>query len=216
MVTIAAVEEAFGYTEALDVNYKRIHLQTHEVAKLAHMNDIIGPITNPLSPRILTRRVLGTNHLISPRIVAEAYRVLNERGVTDLQHGIFIRGFADSQHYEGMDELSVCEGGTQVAELREGVVNERHLTAYDFGIDPVPHAEISPPLGMSKGAFSLGILKREIAGAPVEMILANTALLFYLADKAQDLRECYAMAENVYESGAPYDKALAVAKRLPG
>ncbi|KKU22129.1 MAG: Anthranilate phosphoribosyltransferase [Candidatus Nomurabacteria bacterium GW2011_GWA1_46_11] len=212
----AAIEmEGFGYTEALDVKYKRIHLQTHQVAKLPHMNDIIGPITNPLTPHLLTRRVVGVNHLISPQIVAEAYKVLNERGVTDLQHGIFVRGFADSEHYEGMDELSICEGGTQVAELWDGVIEERHLTAFDFGIDPIPYEDVSPPSGMSKGAFSLGILDGDIKGAPMEMVLANAALLFYLADRAQDMRECYALAEAVHQDGAAKRTALAVRERLP-
>src|SRR3990167_3829059 len=40
----------FAFTEALDTGYKRIHLQTHEFARLPHMNDIIGPLTNPLHP----------------------------------------------------------------------------------------------------------------------------------------------------------------------
>src|SRR3989344_3016050 len=34
--------EHFGYCEALDTRYKHIHTQTHQVAKLPHMNDIIG------------------------------------------------------------------------------------------------------------------------------------------------------------------------------
>ena len=207
--------EGFGYTEALDVRYKRIHLQTHKVAMLPHMNDIIGPITNPLSAQLMTRRVLGVNHLVSPRVVAEAYQILNERGVTNLKHGIFVRGFADSCRYEGMDEVSICEGGTQVVELRDGVISERHLYAQDFGLCPVLPALVSPPRGMSKGDFSLGILRGEISGAPLEMVLANSALLFHLAERSQNLKECYEMAESVHRSGKAYEKAEAVRKRLP-
>jgi len=204
--------ECFGYTEALDVRYKRIHLQTHKVAMLPHMNDIIGPITNPLSPQLMSRRVLGVNHLISSRVVAEAYQILNERGITYLRHGIFVRGFADSCRYEGMDEVSICEGGTQVAELRDGIIHEYYLNAPDFGLYPISSATISPPHGMSKGDFSLGILRGEITGPPLEMVFANAALLFYLAGRSQNLRECYAMAEAV---GARYEKVLRVRQRLP-
>lgn len=207
--------ERFGYTEALDVRYKLIHQQTHEVAKLPHMNDIIGPITNPLSPSLMTRRMLGVNHLVSPRVVAEAYQILNERDITNLQHGIFVRGFTDSCRYEGMDEVSICEGGTQVAELRGESIREYHLNANDFGLDPVLPASISPPRGMSKGDFSLGILKGEISGPPLEMVLANAALLFYLAEHSQNLRECYAMAETVYRNDKAYEKMVAIRKRLP-
>lgn len=207
--------EGFGYTEALDIRYKRIHIQTHEIAKLPHMNDIIGPITNPLNPNLLTRRVLGVNHLIFPRVIAEAYQILNERGVTNLRHGIFVRGFTDCRRYEGMDELSICEGGTQVAELQEGIISEYHLNASDFGLNPVPPEMISPPREISKGEFSLKILKGEIIGPPLEMVLANAALLFYLAERSQDLKECYLMAKAAHQNGKAYDKAMAVRERLP-
>ncbi len=208
-------EENFAYTEALDTRYKRIHLQTHKIAMLPHMNDIIGPITNPLHPRLMTRRVVGINHLIPPRVMAEAYRILNTCGITHLRHGVFIRGFIDNRRYEGMDEVSICEGGTQVAELRADEIRERYLNVYDFGLSPVLPAEISPPNRMGKGNFSLGILKGEITGAPLKMVLANAALLFYLAGRSQDLRECYQMAEAVHQSYGAYEKALAVRKRLP-
>ncbi|MEK7576065.1 MAG: hypothetical protein AAB482_00040 [Patescibacteria group bacterium] len=207
--------DGFGYTEALDSRYKQIHLQTHKVAMLPHMNDIIGPITNPLSPRLLTRRVLGVNHLVSPRIVAEAYQILNEHGVTDLQHGIFVRGFIGGSQYEGVDEVSICEGGTQVAELQDNKIREYRLNAADFGLNPISSVAISPPCGMSKGDFSLGILKGEISGPPLKMILANAALLFYLADKANNLQKCYTMAQDVYDSGQAFEKMLNVRSRLP-
>lgn len=214
-VTRCVEKEGFGYTEALDARYKRIHLQTHKVAMLPHMNDIIGPITNPLSPRLMSRRLLGVNHLIAPRIVAEAYQILNERRVTSLRHGIFVRGFIDGSRYRGTDEVSICEGGTQVAELRDGNIHEYYLTANDFGLNPIPPVAISPPPGMSKGDFSLGILRGKITGPPLEMILANAALLFYLAERSQDLKECYALAEAVQQKGGAYEKTAAVRKRLP-
>ncbi|MBP9771093.1 hypothetical protein KBC97_02930 [Candidatus Gracilibacteria bacterium] len=210
------VEElGFGYTEALDIRYKRIHLQTHQFAMLPHMNDIIGPITNPLCPKVITRRVLGVNHLVSPRLIAETYKILNKRGVTNLTHGIFVRGFIDNDRYEGMDEVSVCEGGTQVAELKEGAIREFDLAPSDFGIGSVPANLISPPKCMSKGEFSMRILRGEVGGPPLQMALANSALLFYLAGRSQDLKECYSLAQGVYASGEVYEKSLAVARRLP-
>lgn len=215
VVTHCVETEGFGYTEALDSRYKRIHLQTHNVAMLPHMNDIIGPITNPLSPSILTRRVMGVNHLVSPRVVAEAYKILNERGVTHLEHGLFVRGYSDKMQYAGMDEVSICEGGTEVAELRDGEILERHLSAEDFGVDPVPHKAVSPPDGVSKGKFSLGILRGEINGPALSMVLANSALLYYLAEKSANLKECYGMAKEMHASGLALKKADAVRLLMP-
>lgn len=206
--------ESFGYTEALDTRYKQIHAQTHAVAKLPHMNDIIGPITNPLMPKLLSKRILGVNHLVSPRLVAEAYIILNDRDITNMEHGIFVRGYTENYRREGMDELSICYGGTQVAELFNGEIRDYDLFASDFGILPVSPETISPPEGMSKGEFSLGILMGDITGPALQMVIANAALLFYLANKSQDLTECYDMAKTIHDSGIVYEKVLAIRKQL--
>ncbi len=207
-------ETAFAYTEALDTRYKKIHMQTHKIAMLPHMNDIIGPITNPLGPSILSRRVLGANHLISPRVLAEAYSILNSRDITNLRHGLFVRGFGDDTE-TGMDEVSICSKGTQVVELRDGEILEYHLSAESFGLEPVPAWMISPPDGMSKGNFSLRILRGEVSGPPLQMVLANAALLFYLAGHSHNLRDCYQIAKEVHDSGRAFEKVLTVKKHLP-
>jgi anthranilate phosphoribosyltransferase len=208
-------QENFAYTEALDIRYKRIHLQTHQFAMLPHMNDIIGPITNPVHPRLLTKRVLGVNHLISPRVVAEAYKVMNERGVTNLEHGLFVRGFAGKERYAGMDEISICAGGTRVAELKDGVVYEFDLEASDFGILEVGVIEIiSPPKGISKGEFSISILQGRTLGPPRRMVLANAAALFFLEGRCKTWREGYLLAEEVLSSGRVCNKVQALQQTL--
>ncbi len=198
----------FAYTEATEVRYKKIHLQTHKVAMMPHMNDIIGPITNPLHPKLLKRRVLGLNHLMPPKVVAESYLILNDRGITNLEHGLFIRGFINKERTLGVDELSICPGGTQVVELYNGEISEFNLFAEDFGLDPVDVEGIKPT--GDKGNFSLKILKGEIDGPPLYMVLANAALLFYLAGCSKSWKELYMMAEEVFRSGAPYDLMIKV------
>ena len=146
-------------------------------------------------------RIPGLNQLVPPRIAAEAYRVLNRRGITNLQHGFFVRGFADEHRLQGIDELSLCAGGTQVAELCDDEIREFKLSANDFSFLPVSAESISPPAGMTKGAFSLGILNREIAGPPLQMVLANASLLFILAGRAKHYRHGYELAEEVFASG---------------
>ncbi len=202
----------FAYTDACDMKYKHIHMQTHKIAMLPHMNDIIGPITNPLNPQKLSRRALGINHLIPPRIVAEAYNIMNAKGITNLIHGLFVRGFSDRDRYEGMDEVSVCSGGTQVVELKNGKINEFDLYAEDFGIKEVSTKQISP-VG-DKGEFSLKILKGDISGPPLQMVLANAAILFYLAGKSTSLKECYEMAREIHESGKAYETMISVRNML--
>lgn len=203
----------FGYTEACDTGYKSIHMQTHKIALLPHMNDIIGPITNPVNPKIMTRKILGMNHMIPPKVAAEVCRILNQREITNLQHGFFVRGFVNSTRYEGIDEISICEGGTEVAELRNGEIYEYHLNASDFGLSPIPVEDIIP-IG-SKGVYSMKILQGEITESRIKIILANAALLFKLAGISDDLKKCYNEAEKVLLSGKAYEKMLAVRNMLP-
>jgi len=205
----------FGFTEALDVRYKHIHHQTHDIAQLPHMNDIIGPITNPLSPAILTKRILGVNHLIPPVIVAKAYKVLNSKGITRLNHGLFLRGFTDDEKESGVDELSICKPGTQVAELKDGEIREYWLKAEDFGIMPIPVESISPPSGMSKGQFSAIILEGRVRTHVGQMVSANAALLFYLAGRSENLKECYLLAEDVLIGGKAHETMLSIKEMLP-
>ena len=204
----------FGYTEALDTRYKHIHLQTHMIAKMPHMNDIIGPITNPVNPRLMRRRIVGINHLISPRVVAEAYKILNEKGVTHLDYGLFVRGFTDKDRYEGIDEVSICEGGTIVAELEDGKICEYYLYARDFGLKPISSEAVSPPVGVNKGEYSMQIFRGEIDGPRLQVVLANAALLFYLAERATDLKECYQLAEQIFRSGKAHETMLTVKETL--
>ncbi|MBT4849543.1 hypothetical protein HON36_01685 [Candidatus Parcubacteria bacterium] len=203
----------FAYTEALDTRYKRIHMQTHEVAQLPHMNDIIGPITNPVSPKILTRRVLGVNQLIPPRIIAEVYMILNAQGTTNLKHGLFVRGFADESRINGMDEASVCHGGTQVSELRDGEIFDYDLDAESFDIHAVPITAIRPE--GDKGEYSLKLLMGETNGERMNMVLANAALLYYVAGRTTTFPEGFEMAKAAFESGRPLKTMQAVAKMLP-
>lgn len=194
-------KHSFAFTEALNKKIKLVHLQTHTFAKVPHMNDIIGPITNPIDPSLMTRRVIGINHLLRPQVVADAYQILNEKKVTRMDHLYVVRGYVDATRTRGVDELSLCGGGTDVAELIDGKIHCFNLEADTFGINPTPTESISPPAGMSKGAFSLGILHGEIGGPPLEMVLANAALLFKLADASLSYRRAYEAAADTYYAG---------------
>ena len=199
---LSVASTKFGFTEALDLRYKRIHMQTHSVANVPHMNDIIGPITNPVRPDKLTRRVLGVNHLIHPRVVAKAFKILNERGVTHLSHGFFVRGFTeDRTAVQGVDEVSICAAGTLVAELQDGLIREYWIGAADFNLEPVDPSAISPSNGWSKGQFSMALLEGTASGAAQSMMFANAALLFRLADQSLTLRDGYEEAKRIHASG---------------
>jgi anthranilate phosphoribosyltransferase len=206
--TEASVEEAgFGYSEALNTDYKDIHLQTHEHADLPHMNDIIGPITNPLHPETHSSRVIGVNHLMDPETVAETYRELNERGVTSTDHLIAVRGFVKPGEDSGIDEASVMAGGSTVAELEDGEIRTYELGPEDFGLDPVAYEEIDPgEYDMSKPELGEAILRGDVETGARDIIAANAALLYHLED-GRSLEDGTERAIQILESGQAYENA---------
>ena len=202
-VEYALEKTGFGYTDAVDTDYKNIHVQTQLSAQLAHMNDIIGPITNPLNPKLMKKRIVGINHLIHPEVVAKAYHVLNQRGVTNLEQGLFIRGFADKERNGGMDEASILEGGTIVAELKNGQVHVYDLFAKDFGLKTADYQEVAP--GDNKAQKSLNILKGQDKTRATNLVCANAALIDYLVNDVP-LKEGTARAKETLKNGNAYKK----------
>lgn len=190
----------FGYTDALDTRYKRIHTQTHGVARLAHMNDIIGPITNPVDPNYMKKRVLGINHLIPPERVAAAYKVLNERGVTHVEQGLFVRGYADKARNGGIDEVSIMPGGTRISELKDGEIITYDLYAADFELREVSPAELNP--GEHKAEISRKILTGEVTDGKRDSVIANAAILFHL-ERGCGYAEGTSLARAALDSGKP-------------
>jgi anthranilate phosphoribosyltransferase len=203
----------FGYTEALDARYKRIHLQTHQFAQLPHMNDIIGPITNPLVLGKQKFKIIGVNHVVPPRVVAEALKILNAHGVGSYERVFVIRGYVDEQQYEGIDEVSICAGGTTVVELCDDEITEFTLSADDFEIPEVAQADIVPR--GNKGQFSLKILKGEVPGPASQIVCANAALIFMLMKSVENWRDGYLLAERLLFEGDAFEVMRKVQAFVP-
>ena len=191
----------FGYTDALDEKYKRIHTQTHHFAKLAHMNDIIGPITNPVNPILMKKRIVGINHLIPPERIAQAYRILNQKSITNLQHGLFVRGFADTTRNGGIDEVSIMPGGTYVAELKNGEIKSYSLYSHDFGLSDISVESLHP--GVNKAKTSKEILEGIIVDERKDAVLANAGLIFHLT-QGLNLKDSTEKARSILESKIPF------------
>jgi anthranilate phosphoribosyltransferase len=199
----AAVRDiCFSYTDALDERYKRIHTQTHHYAKLAHMNDIIGPMTTPVDPLRIKKKIIGVNHLIPPERIAQAYRILNRKGVTALEHGLFIRGFEGADTNSGIDEVSLMPGGTLIAELCGEEIQTYKVFARDFNLLECTAGDLHP--GSNKAQTSRRMLSNEVQGARRDALLANAAIIFYLAQDL-NLKDGVEKSSKLLESHGPYD-----------
>lgn len=192
-----------GYIDAVDARFKRIHKITMKESNVSHLNHVVGPITSPVNPLLLRRRVLGVNQLVSPEVVAKAYRILNEKGVTHMEHALIVRGRGENKA-DSMDEVSIASGGTELVTLRDGKIHSRFLFAEDFGLRPTSLDNLRVPSGQTKGSYSMAILRGEVEGPAVDFICANAALLFHLADPSLDLRTCAQNARKHLSSGKAY------------
>lgn len=207
----------FGYTEALDERYKTIHLQTHVLGHVAHLNDILGPVTCPVNPQKMTRRIVGINHLIKTRDVAEAYDIMNRKGITNVERAYFVRGIGTF----GMDEFSLFPDGTEVSEIRDGKIKGPYfVTAKDFGTEPIkienpeiiqkttlkgrytihgisPPIEPNQPSAEKKKELSYKILQNDVSDALRNFVKANISPILVLFDEAKDFKEGFEIAEQL-------------------
>lgn len=180
----------FGYIEALDTRYKVIHVQTHHFSEIAHMNDIIGPMTNPVDPSKLTIKLIGTNQVLPPKVIANAYVILNKLGVTNVRNGMAVKGYGKSESEKNltMDEISTLKGGTEAVAFGPKGTEELMLGYEDFGLArPSEVNEISPPEGSSaRIQFTNKVLEGKSNEGATNLLLANTAMLIALRKGSVD------------------------------
>ncbi len=207
-IELLAKKFQIGYIDAVDTRFKRIHLQTLHRSSVSHLNHIVGPITSPVHPTLLRRRVIGVNQVIRPEIIAKAYQILNEKGITHMEHVLIVRGRGATES-DSMDEVSIAEAGSELVSLRNGEIRSRILHAADFGLPIAPFKSLEVPKD-SKYEHSMAILEGKIKGPLLDLICANTALLFTLANPSLDLQECTQMARRQLCSGKALDHLCSI------
>jgi anthranilate phosphoribosyltransferase len=202
-----------GYIDAVDTRFKRIHRMTMERSRVSHLSHIVGPITSPVHPHLLRRRVIGVNQNVNSRMVAQVYQILNDKGVTQMDHLLVVRGHGDTAN-DFMDEVSITRNGTEVTQLRNNAITEFTLNAKQFGFPEYSCEELCIPPGREKGEYSRAILNGEANGAALDLVSANAALLFHLADPKRDLRDCAEHARKQFTSGAARQHMLSLREYL--
>lgn len=197
-------ETGLGYTEALDTKFKTIHRATHKLGLISHMNDVLGPVTKPVNPDKVKTRMVGTNHLFDPKTLAQAYVVMNKRGITNVERGLFVRGEGEYS----VDEVSNL-GKTKVAELNNGEIEEYSVSPRDFGLEK-PNIEVRKKekgryyvRGISPLRDKLEASERLMRGqgpqAAKDMVKMNIAAELVVNDVASDLKEGTEVAKNLLD-----------------
>jgi len=100
-----------------------------------------------------------------------------------------------------MDEVSPC-GPTSVAELGGGAVTRYEITPEELGVEPVDPGALAGGEPEENAAVVRAVVEGREPGAARAAVLVNAAAAFYVADRAETLREGVAAAERAIDSGA--------------
>lgn len=184
--TARAVEEAgigFLFAPALHPAMKHAIGPRRELGIRTIFN-VLGPLTNPAGADC---QILGVYDKALVRPLAE---VLGRLGTTRawVVHG-----------EGGLDEISPI-GTTEVAEWRQGSVNEFTVAPGDFGVETCELEDIRGQGPEENARIILDILAGQ-KGPKRDMVLMNAAAAIIVAGKAENTREAAQAAAQSIDSG---------------
>jgi len=162
--------------------------------------NILGPLTSPANADI---QLLG---VFDPKYVNIIAKVLKNLGT---KRAMVVHGF-DGGENPSMDEISTI-GKTKVAILDEGKIIMDEFHPKDFGIEKANKELIKAPGTVDENVeIVLQVLKGRIESpdkeARLNLCLANTAAILFIAGKAKDLKEGMKIAGEAVNSGAALKK----------
>lgn len=156
--------------------------------------NVLGPLCNPAGADV---QVIG---VFSPKMLDTISRVLVELGA---RHSMVVHG-------GGHDEITLA-GVTDVAEIVNGKIKKRKVSAKDFGLKKSP---VSALKGGTK-EDNAAIIRRILAGEPGperDVVAANAAAAILMAARAagrkdvKDLKAAVRVALQSIDSGAAREK----------
>jgi len=153
------------------------------------MFNVLGPLTNPANA---DNQVMGVFH---PDLVGIQARVLQRLGS---RHVMVVNGS------DGLDEITIS-GATNVAELKDGQVNEYTVTPEEFGLKCASLDTIKVSNAAEAKAMLLGVLDNQ-PGVPRDIVQLNAGAAIYVSGLAQTLADGIRKAHEVISSGEAKNK----------
>jgi len=151
--------------------------------------NVLGPLTNPAGAE---NQVMGVFH---PDLVGIQARVLQRLGS---RHVLVVNGS------DGLDEITIS-GATNIAELKDGQVNEYTVTPEQFGLHSASLASIRVTTVDEAKAMLLGVLENQ-PGAARDIVQLNAGAAIYVAGLTATLADGVKKAAEVIASGAAKHK----------
>jgi len=155
--------------------------------------NLLGPLTNPAGANA---QIVGLYRGDLTQPIAEVLKNLGCRGAF-VVHG--------DDH---CDEISIT-GRTVVSHLRQGTITTHEIQPEDFGLRRRTLEQIQGGTAQENAKILMEVLEG-VPGPKRDVVLLNAAAAFVSTERARDLREGIAMAEESIDSG----RAMAKLKEL--
>lgn len=157
--------------------------------------NIAASLANPAMPGAGLRGVYS-RELIQP--VIEVMKAIG------YEQAMVIHGCIDNSDL-GMDEASVC-GTTFAARLQDGEIHRFSFVPEECGLTKHSPKELKADRDKKTAAIeAVRLLSGNVDGARRDAVLLNTALLFYLKEMVDDIREGVERAREILQSGKALD-----------
>lgn len=152
--------------------------------------NMLGPLTNPAAANC---QVLG---VFAPELTEMFAGALNLLGAK--------RAFVVHGH-DGLDEISVC-APTRVSELKDGAVSTYDISPEQFFDDRAEPAALAGGNPQENAKITKAILDGSDTGAKKNVVAINAGAALVAAQKAADLADGIALANDIIASGKALNK----------
>lgn len=151
--------------------------------------NILGPLSNPAAAEL---QIMG---VFDKKLVEPLAQVLSNLGV---KRGMAIYG-------DGLDEATVT-GKTTVCEINNGTLTNYEIDPQELGLGIYSLDEIKGGTPDENAQITLDILAGKEKGAKLDIVILNSALALYCADKGETIKDCVEIAKKLIEDGSALAK----------
>ena len=158
--------------------------------------NILGPLANPAGARL---QLMG---VYDEGLVEPLAKVLSNLGV---RRGMVVHGC------DGLDEATLTTR-TKVCEIDNGTFKNYYIDPQDLGLNYCSLEDLIGGNPEENARITRRILDGTEQGAKREVVLLNSALCLYLADKVESIAAALKLAGKLIDNGAAFSKLVAFTK----
>ncbi len=166
--------------------------QVRKELKIRTVFNCLGPLINPSGAKT---QLIG---VYSKELVEPVAHVMKNLGV---KRGIALFGEG------GLDEASITSK-TFYAKLKNDKVETGTFEPEDFGLKRADIKDIQGGTPKENAEIMKGIFKNEIKNSKRDVVVLNSALAFYIANKVKTIKEGIELSNNLLDSGEVYKKTV--------